>query len=187
MRSAARVTANLAGCSPLLPGADQVAYVDVDDTVKQTYGYRKQGAGYGYTGVKGLNALLATVSTPLAAPVIVAPRLRRGAAHSGRGATRLVADTLQTTRACGGTGLVIVRADSAFYAAEVVAAIRRERAYFSITVRKDPAVQTAIASISEGCVDADPLSERHIRRAARAVGVRRRGGRGAVHSVRFEA
>jgi hypothetical protein len=146
---AARVTANLAGCSPLLPGADQVAYVDVDDTVKQTYGYAKQGVGYGYTGVKGLNALLATVSTPLAAPVVVASRLRRGAAHSGRGATRLVADALQTTRACGGTGLVIVRADSAFYAAEVVAAIRRGRARFSITARKDPAVQTAIASISQ--------------------------------------
>jgi DDE family transposase len=146
---AARVTANLARAAPLLPGADQVVYVDVDDTVKQTYGYRKQGAGYGYTGVKGLNALLATVSTPLSAPVIVASRLRRGSAHSGRGAARLVADALTSARACGATGLVIVRADSAFYAAEVVAAIRRGSAYFSITARKDPAVQTAIASISE--------------------------------------
>jgi Transposase DDE domain group 1 len=60
-----------------------------------------------------------------------------------------VADALQTTRACGGNLLVIVRADSAFYAAEVVAAIRRGRAYFSITARKDPAVERAIASISE--------------------------------------
>lgn len=42
---AARVTANLARAAPLLPGADQVAYVDVDDTVRQTYGYAKQGAG----------------------------------------------------------------------------------------------------------------------------------------------
>jgi hypothetical protein len=146
---AARVTANLAGCSPLLPGADQVAYVDVDDTVKQTYRYAKQGVGYGYTGVKGLNALIATVSTPLAAPVIVASRLRRGSAHSGRGAARLVADALTSARACGATGLVIVRADSAFYAAEVVAAIRRGSAYFSITARKDPAVERAIAAIPE--------------------------------------
>ena len=126
-----------------------MSYVDVDDTVKQTYGYRKQGAGYGYTGVKGLNALIATVSTPLSAPIIVASRLRRGSAHSGRGAARLVADALTSARACGATGLVIVRADSAFYAAEVIAAIRRGSAYFSITARKDPAVQTAIASISE--------------------------------------
>src|SRR5664280_3488812 len=51
------------------PFRSRVAYVDIDDTVKATYGYAKQGAGYGYSGVKGLNALLATVSSPLAAPV----------------------------------------------------------------------------------------------------------------------
>jgi hypothetical protein len=50
---AARVTANLAAMTPLLPAVDQVAYVDIDDTVRQTYGYAKQGVGYGYTGVKG--------------------------------------------------------------------------------------------------------------------------------------
>ena len=37
-----------------------MTYLDVDDTVRATFGYAKQGAGYGYTGVKGLNALLAT-------------------------------------------------------------------------------------------------------------------------------
>jgi Transposase DDE domain group 1 len=146
---AARATANLAAMTPLLPGADQVAYVDVDDTVKQTYGYAKQGTGYGYTGVKGLNALLATVSTPLAAPIIVASRLRKGATHSGRGAARLVAEALMTVNGCGGTGLVIVRADSAFYAAETIAAIRRRRACFSITTRKDPAIERAIGSIPD--------------------------------------
>ena len=51
--------------------------MDVDDTIRATYGYGKQGAGYGYSGVKGLNALLATVSTPSSAPVIVATRLRK--------------------------------------------------------------------------------------------------------------
>ena len=60
---AARLLARLAAAAPILPGADQVAFVDIDDTVRQTYGYAKQGAGRGYTGVKGLNALLATVST----------------------------------------------------------------------------------------------------------------------------
>jgi len=56
--------AQLARRTPLLAGADQVAYVDVDDTVKATFGYAKLGAGFGYSGVKGLNALIATVSTP---------------------------------------------------------------------------------------------------------------------------
>ena len=47
---AARLLAELAARSPLLAGADRVAYVDIDDTVKATYGYAKQGAGYGYSG-----------------------------------------------------------------------------------------------------------------------------------------
>jgi hypothetical protein len=67
----------LAAATPLLTGVGQVAFVDLDDTVRATFGYAKQGAGRGYTGVNGLNALLATLSTPLSVPVIAATRLRR--------------------------------------------------------------------------------------------------------------
>jgi hypothetical protein len=35
-----------------------VALVDIDDNVRQTYGYAKQGTGRGYTGLNGLNDLL---------------------------------------------------------------------------------------------------------------------------------
>jgi Transposase DDE domain group 1 len=146
---AARLVANLAAHTPLLPDAGQIAYLDVDDTVRATYGYAKQGAGYGYTGVKGLNALLAALSTPAAAPVIVASRLRKGSTNSTRGAARLVADAIKTSRACGASGLLVVRADSAFYGRDVIAAIARAGARFSITARQDPAVRRAIASIPD--------------------------------------
>ena len=63
---AARLLVRLARVSPILTGAEQVVYVDVDDTIRETHGYRKQGAAYGYSRVKGLNAQLAIVSTPLA-------------------------------------------------------------------------------------------------------------------------
>src|SRR5664280_339424 len=46
-----------------------------------------------------------------------------------------------------GDGLVVLRADSAFYGHDVVAAARRAGAHFSITARSSPAVSTAIASI----------------------------------------
>jgi len=78
---ARRFLPELAAHSPLLPGIDKVAYVDLDDTIKRTCGYAKQGAGYDYNKVKGLNALLAIVSTPLAAPVIAATRLHKGTAN----------------------------------------------------------------------------------------------------------
>jgi hypothetical protein len=103
---AAGLVANLAGHTPLLPDAGQIAYLDVDDTVRATYGYAKQGAGYGYTGVKGLNTLLAALSTPASAPVIVGTRLRKGSANSARGAARLVADAVKTSRSCGVSGLL---------------------------------------------------------------------------------
>ena len=150
---AARVLAGLARSTPLLPGADQVAYVDIDDTIRATHGYAKQGAGYGYSKVKGLNVLLATISTPLAAPVIAATRLRKGSANSARGAARLVADALITAKNAGADprqgSLVVLRADSAYYSADVIAAARRHGAKFSVTARMTSTVKAAIAAIDE--------------------------------------
>jgi hypothetical protein len=144
---AARLLGRLAAASPILAGADRVAFLDIDDTVRATYGYAKQGAGRGYTGVNGLNALIATISTPLAAPVIAATRLRKGSTNSVRGAARLVADALACARRAGAGGLLIVRADSAFYAHDIIAAARRAGARFSVTARNTPTVSSAIAAI----------------------------------------
>jgi hypothetical protein len=57
-----------AGRTSSLAGADQVPCVDTDDTIRATTrGCVKQGAGFDCSGVKGLNALLAVVSTPAVA------------------------------------------------------------------------------------------------------------------------
>jgi hypothetical protein len=147
---AARLLAALAGVAPgLVAGAEAVAYVDIDDTVRATYGSAKQGAGYRYSRVKGLNLLLATLCTPSAAPLILATRLRAGATNSARGAARLVTDALTTARRAGAGGLLTLRADSAYYSAAVVTAARRAGARFSITARMDPAIKRAIGSIGE--------------------------------------
>jgi hypothetical protein len=144
---ASRLLINLCQAAPLLPGADTLTYVDIDDTVKPTYGYAKEGAGRGYSGVKGLNALLGIVSTPGSAPVITGARLRRGQTNSAKGAHRFVADTLVTAKAAGATGVLIARMDSAFYQADVVAAVLRHKAAFSITARLLPPVRKAIDAI----------------------------------------
>ena len=144
---ASRLVVNLVGMTPLLTDVEEVAYLDIDDTIKATYGYQKQGAGYGYSKVKGLNALLAIVSTPTAAPVIVATRLRKGSTNSPRGAARIVADAVVTARKAGATGVLTVRCDSAYYGHAMVAAARRGGARFSVTARMDPAVTRAITEI----------------------------------------
>jgi len=124
--------------------------VDVDDTIIEVHGYAKQGAGFGYSGVRGLNALLATVTTSGAAPIVVAQRLRKGSCGSPRGAKRLVADTLKTvSKLHPGSGTPLLRADSAFYGAPTVGAAVRSGAQVSVTVRLDPKVKAAITTIGE--------------------------------------
>jgi len=144
-----RLLINLCTSAPLLPGAGALTYVDVDDTVKPTFGYAKQGVGRGYTGVKGLNVLLGIISTPSNRPVIAAARLRKGSTNSAKGAHRFVADTLVTAKACGATGVLVLRADSAFYSSDVIAAVLRRKACFSITARLLPPVRKGIGSIAE--------------------------------------
>ena len=146
----------LAARAPLLPGKDTLAFVDIDAMQKRVYGHRKQGAAFGHTKiqgksllVRGLNALAATISTPLGAPVIATTRLRGGNANSARGAASFAAEAVGAARETGCSGLVIVRADSAYYSAAFCGAVRRAGARFSVTVNMDPKITAAIAAISE--------------------------------------
>ena len=159
---ASRVLTALGSLTPLLSAPatepatepDRLMLVDVDDTVIEVHGYAKQGASFGYTRVRGLNALLATVSTSSCAPVIVAQRLRKGSCGSPRGAARLVADALKTVRAMtggpGGTASApLLRADSAFYGRATIGAAIRAGADVSVTVRLNPQVKRTIAAIAD--------------------------------------
>lgn len=144
----------LAAHTPLLPGADELAFIDIDSMQRRVYSARKQGAGFGHTKIagksvliRGLNTLAATVCTPLAAPIIAATRLRGGTAASARGADALVAEAIGVARGCGATGLLVMRGDSAFYAAKVIAACRRAEVGFSVTAKMDPKIKAAIAAI----------------------------------------
>lgn len=152
----ARFLANLGSYAPLLPatpsatGAAAMTFVDIDDTVIEVFSAKKQGAGFGYQGDRGLNAQLAVASTAECSPIVVAQRLREGSAYSARGAARLVGDALAVTaKIPGQSGPVVVRADSAYYNAKVAKAARDGGAELSVTVRMNKKIKTAIASIEE--------------------------------------
>lgn len=150
---ASRFLGNLSGQAPLLVRDDDDGYVflDVDDTIIEVHGHQKQGSGYGYSGVRGINAILATVRTAASAPIILGQRLRRGACGSPRGAKRLIRDGLATLHRLHGmkNARVLVRADSAFYGHATVDAAITAGAAVSVTVRMDPAIKKAIATITE--------------------------------------
>jgi hypothetical protein len=147
-----RFLAGLAARTPVLAGIGEQVMVDIDDTIIEVHGYGKQGSGYGYSGVRGLNAILASVTTKDTAPMVVAQRLRKGSCGSPRGATRLVTDALATVKklSAGPAGAkVLLRADSAFYGHGPLGAAVRAGAQVSVTVRLDPKVKAAIAAIDD--------------------------------------
>jgi hypothetical protein len=149
---ASRLLTGLAQRTPLLAGVEGRVLVDIDDTIIEVHGHAKQGAGFGYSAVRGLNALLATVTTDTAAPVIVAQRLRKGSCGSPRGAQRLVRDALATVRSLrprGTAGTVLLRADSAFSGHATIGAAVATGAQVSVTVRLDRRVKAAIGGIAD--------------------------------------
>lgn len=151
-----RLLAGLAAATPVLVDAAVMAHLDIDSCQRRVYGHAKQGAGFGAVKVggytvrlRGLNPLLAAVSTPTCAPVLVGTRLRGGTANSARGAESFTAEAITTARAAGATGLLIARMDSAFYNGAAIAACRRADVRFSVTARMNSKITKVIAGIDE--------------------------------------
>lgn len=145
----------LGGRAPLLPvpaagdGAGTV-FVDIDDTVIEVFSAKKQGAGYGYNSTRGLNGLLVTACTSESSPVIIGQQLRKGAAHSARGADKVLADALGALKKIPGQdAAVVVRADSAYYNSKIAGAAARAGAALSVTVRLDQRIKKTIAEIDD--------------------------------------
>ena len=145
----------LAGLSVRVPelvaggGPEGIAFIDVDDTIREVHGYAKQGAAFGYSGVRGLNLQVGTISTPVSAPVIARARLRRGNTASASGAGRLLSQTITTARAAGVSGQIMGRVDSAFYGYAFVGTAIRHGIWYSVTARMTSTVRSAITAIGE--------------------------------------
>jgi hypothetical protein len=121
--------------------------IDLDSTICETYGLRKEGAtGFTYTHVRGYHPLLAIAAGT--GDVLMA-RLRGGNANSGRSAGHFLRETIGRVRSAGATGELTVRADSGFYARGVVGVCRALDVRFSITVRQHRSVRRLIETIPE--------------------------------------
>jgi hypothetical protein len=157
LQSAGRqVLVELAERTPVLSSTKAVTFIDVDSMLRRCYGKKKQGAAFGHAKVggydvrlRGYNPLIATLSTLDSSPVVAATRLRAGNAGSARGAASLVAEAIGTAKDCGATGLIVMRADSAFYTRKVVWACRRNGVCFSVTTRIDAKIRTTCEGIPQ--------------------------------------
>ena len=147
---------NLVQRTGLLPGIETRAYVDIDSLLRPVFGHAKQGAGFGHTKIagkqvlrKGLSPLATTISTSDGAPVVAGIRLRGGKTGSGKSAASMVREAVSTARACGATGQILVRGDSAYGNSAVVAACLKAKVWFSVVLTKTRPVNAAIATIPD--------------------------------------
>ncbi len=128
------------------PGAAPCT-IDLDSTICETYGLTKEGGShYTYTHVRGYHPLLAVAA---GTGDVLHTRLRGGNASSGRGSGSFLSETIERVRDAGATGALTMRADSGFYSHAVVAAARKRRVRFSITIRQSPATRRLIEAIPE--------------------------------------
>ena len=146
----------LAKRTPLLPGIEQRAFLDIDSLLRPVYGNAKQGASFGHAKIagrallrRGLSPLITTLSVPTAAPVIAEAWLRSGKTGSGRGAARQVQQAIGTARAAGAIGTIMLRGDSAFGTKKVIAACLAEQVEFSLALSRNRRVTKTIDSIDE--------------------------------------
>ncbi|MDV8025349.1 IS1380 family transposase, partial [Rhodococcus sp. IEGM 1330] len=160
---ASRLLCALNEHTPVLAGiGTERVMVDIDDSIIEVHGHSKQGSGYGYSGIRGLNSSITTVTTDSAAPVITGQRLRKGACGSARGAARMIADTLTTVerlrttaRASSDRNVIaaqskpLLRADSAYFGYPTIGAAIRGGADVSITTGLNTVIRAAIATLTD--------------------------------------
>jgi hypothetical protein len=132
----------VAGAGP----GDERLVVDVDSFVGEVYGYDKQGAGYGYTHKRGYHPIVATRSET---GEVLHIRARKGSANTSRGALRFVEELIARVQRAGASGPKLLRADSGFWNAKIMARLQAAGWTYSIGVRQQPHVKAAIAAIPE--------------------------------------
>ena len=129
------------------PSSSRVV-IDIDSTICEVEGKKKQGAAYGYTKVLGYHPILASRA---GTGEVVHARMRKGSANTARGARRFVDEVVARLRRAGATGEVVVRFDCGFWSKDTLTCLARHKARFTMAVRTGTkGVARAIAAIDEG-------------------------------------
>ena len=128
------------------PRAGSPLTIDLDSSICEVYGLKKQGARFGHTKVRGYHPLLASVA---GLDDVLGLVLRGGNAHTGRGAAEFLVKMFNRVRRAGATGPIKMRADSGFYNSLVTTACTRAGVGYSITAKMSKSLNEKIAAIAE--------------------------------------
>jgi Transposase DDE domain group 1 len=135
------------------PGSSRLV-IDVDSTICEVEGKRKQGAAFGYTKVLGYHPIVASRAD---SGEILHARMRKGSANTARGARRFLDELIARVRRAGAAGEIVVRVDSGFWSKDTIAALGRLDVRYTMAVRTNTkGVSAVIAAIDEATwVDID--------------------------------
>lgn len=125
------------------PGDDRLV-IDLDSTICEVSGARKQGAGYGHTSQLSYHPLIASRADT---GEIVGVRLRGGGSQKGN--KHFVAEVVARTRRAGAAGPILLRADSGFWSRPLIDRCIKLGVDYLITVKLNKTIKTVIAGIAD--------------------------------------
>lgn len=130
-------------CNAILErtSGSQAMTLDVDSSIFEVYGYQKQGARHGYSGVRGLHPLLAFAHEER---LLLGARLRAGNRASADGVVPFLDDVLAIIPP---RRRVRLRMDAGFYGQPVERFCVERGLGFSITAKLTQRLRTAIATL----------------------------------------
>lgn len=125
------------------PGGRRLV-IDLDSTICEVSGARKQGAGYGHTSQLSYHPLIASRADT---GEIVGVRLRGGGSQKGN--KHFVSEVVARVRKAGASGPILVRADSGFWSRPLIDRCIKLGVDYLITVKLNKTIKTVIAGIAD--------------------------------------
>ena len=133
------------------PGDNQPV-IDIDSTICEVHGSKKQGANFGYTKCRCYHPLLAVRADT---GEILHARLRKGSANTSRGVKQFIAETIARVRRAGANGEIVIRFDSGYWSNATLVQLEKLDVRYFMAIR---AGTKGIKGIIEA-IDEDAWSE----------------------------
>lgn len=113
------------------PGDAQLV-IDIDSTICEVHGTKKQGANFGYTKCRCYHPLLAVRADT---GEVLHVRLRQGSANTARGVGQFISETVAKVRRAGAKGEIVIRFDSGYWSWDTIALLEKLNVRYSMAIR----------------------------------------------------
>ncbi len=130
--------------------------IDIDSTICEVHGIKKQGGNFGYTKCRAYHPILGVREDT---GEMLGGRLRKGSANTGRGVRPFISDTIARVRRRDPTTEIVMRFDSGYWSNETISLLEKLDVRYSMAIRAGTkAVKEAIEEIDEDAWTAIPYT-----------------------------